>query len=142
MSTAADNLRTALQAESASDRLQTALAAGTNPRPEFVQVLIEQCEIEPDFFVRDMLTWSLVRHPADLTVPALLDETRSTSAQARSQALHTLSKIGDSRGWGAITAALLTDADDRVARSAWRAAVILAPEPARRDLATTLATQL
>jgi HEAT repeat protein len=127
---------------SSSVRLQAALAAGTIPDPRFIDGLIERCAIEPDFYVRDMLTWALTRHPASMTVPKLIDELRSERAQARSQALHTLSKIGDRRAWPAITRALLTDADDTVARTAWRAAVVLVPEGEAAELAEVLATQL
>ncbi|MEV5407290.1 HEAT repeat domain-containing protein [Thermopolyspora sp. NPDC052614] len=125
-----------------SARLQAVLAMGTTPDPRFVDKLIERCAVEPDFYVRDMLTWALTRHPASLTVPRLVEELRSERAQARSQALHTLSKIGDRRAWPAINRELLTDADDDVARSAWRAAVVLVPENERAELAAVLVTQL
>jgi HEAT repeat protein len=131
-----------LEDSSPSVRLRAALAAGTSPDPRFVGELIERCAVEPEFHVRDMLTWALTRHPASMTVPALVEELRSERAQARSQALHTLSKIGDRRAWPAITRALLTDADDEVARSAWRAAVVLVPEGEGAALAGVLATQL
>ncbi|OKJ32830.1 HEAT repeat domain-containing protein [Streptomyces sp. CB01580] len=125
-----------------SVRLRAALAVGSTPDPRFVDKLVERCAIEPEFFVRDMLTWALTRHPVSVTLPELLREVRSERAQARSQALHTLSKIGDRRAWPAITATLLADADDEVARSAWRAAVVLVPEGEESALATALATQL
>ncbi|WP_310722820.1 HEAT repeat domain-containing protein [Streptomyces sp. N2A] len=131
-----------LENNSSSVRLQAALAVGTTPDPGFIGKLIERCAIEPEFYVREILTWALTRHAASMTVPVLLDEVRSTHAQARSQALHTLSKIGDRRAWPAITPALLSDADDEVARSAWRAAVVLVPEGEERELAVVLATQL
>ncbi|MGV9598359.1 HEAT repeat domain-containing protein [Streptosporangium sandarakinum] len=124
-----------------SVRLRAALAVGTAPDPRFVDRLVERCAIEPEFHVRDTLTWALTRHPAPTTVPRLVGELRSERAQARSQALHTLSKIGDRRAWPAITRALLTDADDEVARSAWRAAVVLVPEGEETGLAAVLATQ-
>ncbi|MFF0502512.1 HEAT repeat domain-containing protein [Streptomyces fimicarius] len=123
-------------------RLRAALAVGTTPDPRFVDKLVERCAVEPDFFVRDMLTWALTRHPVSVTLPRLLGEVRSERASARSQALHTLSKIGDRRAWPAITQALLTDADDEVARSAWRAAVVLVPEEEEVALGALLATQL
>ncbi|WP_185034814.1 HEAT repeat domain-containing protein [Actinomadura coerulea] len=126
----------------ASVRLRAAMAVGTAPDPRFVDKLIERCAIEPEFLVRDMLTWALTRHPSSMTVPRLVDALRSERAQARSQALHTLSKIGDPRAWPAITRELLTDADDEVARSAWRAAVVLVPEDERTGLAAVLASQL
>ncbi|MGW8061779.1 HEAT repeat domain-containing protein [Streptomyces ziwulingensis] len=131
-----------LEDDRSSVRLRTALAVGTAPDPRFVGKLVERCAVEPEFFVRDMLTWALTRHPVSATLPALLRETRSERAQARSQALHTLSKIGDRRAWPAITRALLSDADDEVARSAWRAAVVLVPEGEEAELAATLVTQL
>ena len=131
-----------LEHASPSVRLRAALAVGTAPDPEFIGKLIERCAIEPEFYVREMLTWALTRHAASMTVPPLLDEVRSGRAQARSQALHTLSKIGDRRAWPAITPALLSDADDEVARSAWRAAVVLVPEGEEHELAVLLATQL
>ena len=140
--TPADRLRAAFDDESSSARLQTALAAGTRPDARLVETLIDRCAIEPDFYVRDMLTWALVRHPAAYTVPLLLQEVASGGAQARTQALHTLSKIGEPRGWEAISPELLRTTDDELARSAWRAAVILAPETARAELATDLAALL
>ncbi|MFJ9123743.1 HEAT repeat domain-containing protein [Streptomyces sp. NPDC102340] len=117
----------------ASVRLRAAMAVGSSPDPGFVGTLVERCAVEPEFYVRDMLTWALTRHPAALTLPALLCEVRSGPAQARSQALHTLSKIGDRSAWPVITRELLTDADDEVARSAWRAAVVLVPDDGMDD---------
>ncbi|MFD6172602.1 HEAT repeat domain-containing protein [Streptomyces coeruleorubidus] len=131
-----------LEDSSSSVRLRAALAVGTAPDPRFIGKLIERCAIEPEFYVREMLTWALTRHPASMTVPGLVDELRSERAQARSQALHTLSKIGDRQAWPAITRALLTDADDEVARSAWRAAVALVPDGEEAGLAGVLVTQL
>ncbi|MER5852631.1 HEAT repeat domain-containing protein [Streptomyces sp. NPDC002012] len=131
-----------LEDSRSSVRLRAALAVGTTPDPRFVDKLIERCAIEPEFYVREMLTWALTRHSASMTVPELLDEVRSERAQARSQALHTLSKIGDRQAWPAITRALLSDADDEVARSAWRAAVVLVPEGEEPELAAALSTQL
>jgi HEAT repeat protein len=131
-----------LQDTRSSVRLRAALAAGTTPDPRFVDKLVERSAIEPEFFVREMLTWALTRHPASMTLPGLLRETRSGRAQSRSQALHTLSKLGDRQAWPAITRALLCDADDEVARSAWRAAVVLVPEGEEAGLAAVLATQL
>ncbi|MBM7054503.1 HEAT repeat domain-containing protein [Streptomyces durocortorensis] len=132
----------ALRDERSSVRLRAALAIGSTPDPRFVDPLIERSAVEPEFFVRDMLTWALTRHPVSDTLPPLLREVRSERPQARSQALHTLSKVGDPRAWPAITRALLTDADDQVARSAWRAAVLLVPEGEGTALAGVLVTQL
>ncbi|MHA4773173.1 HEAT repeat domain-containing protein [Streptomyces sp. MSC1_001] len=143
-SQAADVLRAlqSLEDDCASVRLRAALAVGTTPDPCFVDKLVERSAVEPEFFVRDMLTWAITRHPVSLTLPALLGELRSDGTQARSQALHTLSKIGDRQAWPAITRALLCDDDDEVARSAWRTAVVLVPDGEESGLAGVLATQL
>ncbi|HEY4453675.1 MAG TPA: HEAT repeat domain-containing protein [Pseudonocardiaceae bacterium] len=123
-------------------RLRAAQVAGTYPDPGLLDVLVARCAVEPDFFVREMLTWALTRFPAEITVPRLVVELRSERAQARSQALHTLSKIGERAAWPAITRSLLHDADDEVARSAWRAAVVLVPDGERAELATELLAEL
>ncbi|GAA0587484.1 HEAT repeat domain-containing protein [Streptomyces crystallinus] len=130
-----------LEDDRSSVRLRAALTVGTTPDPRFVDKLVERCAVEPEFFVRDMLTWALTRHPVSMTLPGLLGAVRSEHAQARSQALHTLSKIGDRRAWPSITRALLTDPDDEVARAAWRTAVLLVPEGEEPSLAEALATQ-
>ena len=132
----------ALTAAAASTRLRAALAIGSTPDPQWVDILIARCAIEPDFYVRDMLTWALTRISVELTAPRLLTELLSPNAQARSQALHTLSKIKVAGIWPAITRALLRDPDDEVARSAWRAAVVLVPEGQKAHLAKELAAQL
>ncbi|WP_150254858.1 HEAT repeat domain-containing protein [Nocardiopsis deserti] len=132
----------ALAASASSVRIKAVLGVGTRPDPALVDVLVARCAVEPDFFVRDMLTWALTRLPSDITVPRLRAQLRSENAQARSQALHTLSKIGDASAWPAITRSLLRDSDDEVARSAWRAAVVLVPDGQEKDLAEELATQL
>ena len=106
--------RDVLAAGDASQRLRAALDAGTRPQAVDAARLVERCAVEPDFFVRDMLTWALTRHPAAVTVPLLAGELGSAIPQARSQALHTLSKIGDSAVWPHLTDVLLRDADDEV----------------------------
>ncbi|MFB7104366.1 HEAT repeat domain-containing protein [Streptomyces hydrogenans] len=140
-----EDVRRALRALTdarASVRLKAALAVGTTPDDRFVDPLVERCAVEPEFFVRDMLTWALTRHPEGLTLPRVLVELGSERPQARSQALHTLSKIGDRRAWPAITHAHLTDPDDEVARAAWRTAVLLVPEGEEPALAAVLAGRL
>ena len=140
--TEASRVLAGLAHSGSSVRLRAALAVGSTPDAQFVEALVERCAVEPEFYVREMLTWALTRQPASVTVPRLIEELRSERTQARSQALHTLSKIGDRRAWPAITGELLTDPDDEVARSAWRAAVVLVPQGAESGLAGVLATQL
>jgi HEAT repeat protein len=132
----------ALSAEDSSVRLKAAMAAGSDPDPGLLETLVERCAVEPDFFVRDMLSWALTRLSPELTLPRLRRELDSERTQARSQALHTLSKIGDGRAWAWITRDLLRAADDEVARTAWRVAVALVPEDEKKDLAGELVRQL
>ncbi|MFB6814572.1 HEAT repeat domain-containing protein [Streptomyces sp. NPDC056347] len=132
----------ALEHTDPSVRLRAAMTAGSAPAPDFVGTLVERCAAEPDFSVREMLTWALTRHDPSVTVPLLVGEVRSERTRARGQALHTLSKIGDRRAWPVITPQLLADPDDEVARSAWRAAVVLVPGGAEHGLAVGLAAQL
>lgn len=142
MTEAALALANALEAEVPSDRLQAALTAGTHPHDSYLDPLIERCAVEPDFYVRDMLTWSLTRLPADIVLPRVIKETRSEVAQARSQAFHTLSKLGDPETFTVITSEHLHDADDEVARAAWRTAAWLVPYEEREDLARKLVLEL
>jgi HEAT repeat protein len=135
------DLIAALKSDSDSTRLQAALAIGASPEPELVDTLVARCAVEPNFYVRDMLTWALTRLPQQITVPKLIAELSSNNPQARSQSLHTLSKIKDASTWQAIPMSLLYDSDDEVARSAWRAAVVLVPDGQRFELAGALATQ-
>ncbi|MFK4084711.1 HEAT repeat domain-containing protein [Kribbella sp. NPDC020789] len=137
---AVETLVARLGAGDASARLRAAMTVGE--QPGLIEALLERCSVEPDFFVRDMLTWALIRQPAELTVPKVLAELHSERVQARSQALHTLSKIGAPATWTAITPELLRDPNDEVARTAWRAAVVLAPDEKREWLAGELVTQL
>ncbi len=134
----------ALSARNTSVRLQAALAAGSDPDPSLLEPLVERCAVEPDFFVRDMLSWALTRLPPETVLPRIRRELVSERVQARAQALHLLSKIGDgsTRAW--ITRDMLRDANDRVARTAWRVAVALVPEDdeERRGLAGELVLQL
>lgn len=131
----------ALADPESSIRLRAALTAGTQRDVQLAENIVTRCAVEPDFFVRDMLTWALCRFPAELTVPMLLAELGSDIPQARSQALHTLSKVGDRSAWPQVSA-LLHEADDEVALSAWRAATVLVPPDAEAGLAVELAKEL
>jgi len=135
-------LQALLNSPDQSTRLKAALAAGTYPNPDFIEILIAQCAHEPDFFVRDTLSWALMRHDQKVVVKQLELELKSKITQARSQAVHTLSKIGDSANYPLITDDLLFDEDDSVASTAWRAASVLVPEDEKSVLVAKLVTQL
>ena len=141
MQSATTSMISALADADGSVRLKAAMAAGSTPQPAVLDAPIVRCAVEPDFYVRDMLTWALTRFDPALVVPRLLVEVVSECAQARSQALHTLSKIRDPVTWDAITPSLLRDPDEEVAKSAWRAAVALVPVGQEPALAEVLALQ-
>ncbi|MGZ8179237.1 HEAT repeat domain-containing protein [Williamsia sp. SKLECPSW1] len=137
----------ALSAQHPSVRLRAAVHAGTHPDPMYVDALVRRCAVEPDFFVRDMLTWALTRHPATLVVPRIAAELDSAVPQARSQALHTLTKVRSAAGAAVVdlwtrVVGLVDDADDEVATTAWRAAVAVVPTGQEGVLADALLAQL
>lgn len=123
-----------------STRLRRALAMGTNPQSGDLPMRIEQLGSEPDFFVRDMLTWALTRHPQDIIYPLLVRALENP--RARAQALHTLSKLGHPDTWAVITPALLHDDDVAVRTTAWRVAVASVPEAEIDALLTELIGEL
>lgn len=131
----------ALEATDTSLRLKAAMHAGLYPDPGRIEPLVGRCAVEQDFYVRDMLTWALIMHDASAVLDRVLLELESPIDQARAQALHTITKIGDRRAWPSITRDLLLDEADEVARTAWRAASGLVPEGGEASLAATLATQ-
>lgn len=135
-------LQTLLASPDQSVRLKAALAAGTYPEVEFIEVLISQCAIESDFFVRDTLSWALMRNDVAKVVERLETELQSTNPQAKSQAIHTLSKIGDKANYSLITDEMLFDPDDFIASTAWRVASVLVPDDQKVILVKKLITQL
>ncbi|MFM1952080.1 MAG: hypothetical protein RJA33_874 [Actinomycetota bacterium] len=135
-------LQALLESPYQSVRLKAALAAGTYPDSAYIEILITQCSHEPDFFVRDTLSWALMRHNVTEVVNRLKPELSSKVAQARSQALHTLSKIGDKANYPLITLEHHLDEVDKVAVTAWRTASVLVPENERSALTKILVTQL
>ena len=135
-------LQELLNSPNQSVRLKAALAAGTYPKPDQIEILIVQCASESDFFVRDTLSWALMRHDQTSVVDQLKIELKSENSQAKSQALHTLSKIGDKENYELITRDLLLDSDDFVASTAWRSASVLVPENQKQVLVELLISQL
>ena len=135
-------LKAHLESPDQSVRLKAALAAGTFPKPEYIDVLVEQCAHETDFFVRDTLTWALMRNEVEKVVERLKPELVSENPQAKSQALHTLTKIADKQYYSLITQQHLFDSHDKVAVTAWRAASVLVPEDEKQSLTNILLTQL
>jgi HEAT repeat protein len=135
-------LKSLLESADKSVRLQAALAAGTYPEDAYIDVLVKQCAHESDFFVRDTLSWALMRHEISKVVDRLKEELISENPQAKSQALHTLSKIGDKKFYPLITNDHHFDSLDKVAVTAWRAASVLVPESEKPALTKVLVSQL
>jgi len=135
-------LQTLLASSDQSVRLKAALAAGTYPDPEYIEILIAQCALESDFFVRDTLSWALMRHDVTKVVKRLETELQSSNPQAKSQAIHTLSKIGEKANYPLITDEMLFDPDDFMASTAWRVASVLVPDDQKMILVKKLITQL
>jgi len=125
----------------ASDRLRAVMAAGIAADPAALDALVRRCAVEPDFQVREMLTWAIIRLPREQVVPRVVAELASREAQARCQALHTLSKLRDAGSWVDV-AACLDDQDRGVVRTAWYAAVAVVPDEKRDWLARRLAREL
>jgi len=135
-------LQTLLASPDQSVRLKAVLAAGTYPEVEFIEVLISQCAIESDFFVRDTLSWALMRNDVAKVVERLGIELHSTNPQAKSQAIHTLSKIGNKANYPLITDEMLFDPDVFIASTSWRVASVLVPDDQKEFLVKKLITQL
>jgi HEAT repeat protein len=135
-------LKSLLDSPDKSVRLQAALAAGTYPEDAYIEVLVAQCAHESDFFVRDTLSWALMRHEIAKVVDRLKAELKSNNPQAKSQAIHTLSKIGDKQFYSLITNDHHFDSLDRVAVTAWRAASVLVPDHEKPALTKILVSQL
>ena len=135
-------LKSLLESPDKSVRLQAALAAGTYPEDSYIDVLVTQCAHETDFFVRDTLSWALMRHEIAKVVDRLKPELNSANPQAKSQAIHTLSKIGDKQFYSLITNEHHFDSVDKVAVTAWRAASVLVPDNEKSALTKILISQL
>jgi len=135
-------LKELLESPNQSVRLKAALAAGTYPNLDHIEILIRQCSDESDFFVRDTLSWALMRQDRKSVVQRLIPELKSVNPKSRSQALHTLSKIGDKENYELITRDLLLDSDDFVASTAWRSASVLVPDADKPALVEVLISQL
>ena len=88
-------------------RIEAALEIGKRADPIALPVLLDRLGAEPDFFVRENVTWAVVRmgDAAVLPVIALL---ANGDAAARFNAAHALSKLADSRA----VPALLSTLDD------------------------------
>ena len=97
-------------------RIRSAFSLGAAARQEALPVLVEQLITEPDFFVRETLTWAVVRMGA-AALPALLPLLEYADPAVRLQVVHTLSKLSEPRATAALLLAV-QDPDAEVARRA------------------------
>lgn len=97
-------------------RQRTALGLGQCPDPQRAAQVALLLWREPDFFVRETLTWVLARTPGP-AVEAAEAALASGDAGVRMQALHVLSKVADRATVGAV-AAHIDDPDPVIADKA------------------------
>ncbi|WP_151526671.1 HEAT repeat domain-containing protein [Serinicoccus kebangsaanensis] len=97
-------------------RQKAAVHLGTHGDATLARELVTLLVAEPDFFVRETLTWAVCRHP-QTALPHLL-AALGTDPQARVQVLHALSKIQAPEAVDHILP-LAADDDPAVAMKAW-----------------------
>lgn len=97
-------------------RQRAALAMGPHITAEHAPRLAAQLWTEPDFFVRESLTWLLARVP-EASQPLALAALDDARPLVRHDAVHLLGKIGDAAAVPAVLR-LTADADDDVAAKA------------------------
>jgi len=91
-------------------RGRAALALGTSANARAADALIRALRVERDPFVRENITWALVRVGGGV-VPRLIDLLRDADASVRHHASHVLGKFADPSAVGALIEALAdTDA--------------------------------
>ena len=105
-----------LQDRDKNKRLHAVMALGQLANVAALPALLARLGAEPDFFVRDNVSWALLRigDAAVLPLIAMLDDTNHV---VRYHAAHSLSKLGDAR---AVKALIITldDTDAHVVQKA------------------------
>lgn len=97
-------------------RQRAALALGPHVTAEHAPRLAAHLWEEPDFFVRESLTWLLTRVP-EAALPLALAALADERPLVRHDAVHLVGKIGDATALPAVLP-LTADADDDVAAKA------------------------
>lgn len=97
-------------------RIRAALDLGAMKDEAALPTLLQRLGQEPDFYVRENLTWAVTRM-AKAALPLLEAQLNCPDAATRLQATHTLSKIADPAST-AVLLELLKDEDAEVARKA------------------------
>ncbi|MDN5717373.1 MAG: HEAT repeat domain-containing protein [Janibacter sp.] len=116
MSTSLERALQAARHDDSSVRQRAALWLGTYGDESIADELVSLLVTEPDFYVRETLTWAVVTRAAS-TYPRLIDHL-SDGGPERVQVLHALSKIREPASVAEILP-LADDEDDAVAAKAW-----------------------
>lgn len=98
-------------------RQESALALGESADEEAIDAVLAQLWVEPDFFVRETLTWTTVRIGESAIGPVTKVLGSGVDSGVKIQALHVLSKIADPSTLADITP-FIRDADPEVAAKA------------------------
>ncbi|WNB84700.1 HEAT repeat domain-containing protein [Cellulomonas sp. ATA003] len=99
-------------------RQAAALALGELAAPTSALALVTRLWAEPDFFVRETLTWAVTRVAVAAT-PLVVDTLRQPDPALRVQALHVLSKIADPATTDAVLPLAADDNPDVAAKARW-----------------------
>ncbi len=118
MSVTLDGLIVRLRDPDRNVRIQAALDIGKLNEAGAAAVLVEALAAEPDFFVRETLTWSIVRQ-GEVATPLLVDRLRDENPSIRHDAVHALSKIGDPRALDALMMMLGDESSAVVSKAAF-----------------------
>lgn len=98
-------------------RYEAAMAVGTRCETECADPLVNALWTEPDFFVRETMTWAVLRLEEDTRLAVLAAVATDQSPDVRTRALHVLSKFANPETVDAVLAHI-NDPDAVVARKA------------------------
>jgi translation elongation factor Ts len=101
-------------------RLRSAVELGRRQAAEAASALVERLGLEREFFIRETLTWAVLRI-ADDAMPYLHQALSSSRWLARMQALHVLSKMGRYEDADRLVPLIGDEVDAVAARAYWAA---------------------
>lgn len=116
-----ETLQTLIEALHHSDknvRGKAAVSIGNLGDVEGLKVLLQTLGNETDLYVREDITWALVRM-GDAAVLPLIEYLGDSNPAARHHAAHTLGKIADARAVDALISALQDDDSTVIAKAAF-----------------------
>ena len=101
-------------------RLRSAVELGRRQAAEAASALVERLGLEREFFIRETLTWAVLRIAGD-AMPYLDQALSSSRWLARMQALHVLSKMGRYEDADRLIPLIGDEVDAVAARAYWAA---------------------